>query len=171
MALFCHSSLSVSHLRVSVPEEVEALWIRITPPRNPLDTASIIYCVVYHPLRTPTLQLLTNHIIHTGATLKVRFPVVKLVICGDFNRLDVSNIKHKLNLSQVVDFPTHNQQPLTLSSLTWPSSTRLHCSTHFTIMWPPAPTISVSKSAVTVIYRPMPDSAIREFGQWLVQHP
>ena len=163
--------LKLSHFRVNIPEVVEALWVRVTPPRYPLDTASIIYCVVYHPPRSPTAQLLTNHIIDTADVLRVRFPAAKLVICRDFNRLEVSDILHQLHLIQVVDFPTYNQTTfdLIITDLAQQYSparalTPLGHSAHLTILWTPAPITSVSKSAVTRIYRPTPDSTMREFG-------
>ncbi|XP_063887196.1 uncharacterized protein LOC135114899 isoform X1 [Scylla paramamosain] len=44
-------------------------------------------------------------------------------------------------------------------------------STHLSILWSPTPTTSTPRSAVTRTHRPMPDSAMREFGQWVTQHP
>ncbi|KAK4323709.1 hypothetical protein Pmani_005611 [Petrolisthes manimaculis] len=111
-------------------------------------------------------------------TLRVRYPAAKLVICGDFNRLDVSDIQHQLNLTQVVDFPTHGQATLDLiltdldhqysAPRPLPPVVR---SNHASILWSPAPTTSVPRETVTQSYRPTPDSSIREFGQWLVHHP
>ncbi len=49
VAVFCRSALSPSHLPVDIPAGVEALWVRVTPPSHPSNTASIIVCVVYHP--------------------------------------------------------------------------------------------------------------------------
>ena len=105
VALFCRSTLSPSHLPVNVPAGVEALWVRVTPPCHPSGTASIILCLVYHPPRAAIARLLTEHIIETADAQRVRFPAAKLVICGDFNQLDVSDIQHQLHLTQVVDFP------------------------------------------------------------------
>ena len=51
VALFCRSALSPSPLNVDVPDRVEALWMRVTPPYHSCNTASIIVCVVYHPPR------------------------------------------------------------------------------------------------------------------------
>ena len=177
VALFCRSSLSPSHLHVTIPNGVEALWVRVTPPRHPSDAASIILCVAYHPPRAATAQLLAEHIIETADALKVRYPAAKLVVCGDFNKLDVSNILHQLNLTQVVEFPTHQQATL---DLIMTDLTQLYSppkpmapmgrSTHLSIMWTPAPTTSLPRSAVTRTHRPMTDSAMREFGQWVTQH-
>ena len=151
--------------------------MRVTPPCHPRHTASIIFCVVYHPPRAPTAQLLINHIIDTADALRVRYPAAKLVICGDFNRLNIDDILSQLHLTQVVGFPTHGQATLDLiitdlsqqylSPQPLPPMGR---SNHLSVLWNPAPTLSTPKATVTKTHRPMPDSAMREFGQWVVQH-
>ena len=88
--------------------------MRVTPPFHPRNIASIMYCVVYYLPRTATAQLLINHVIDTPDVLRVRFPAAELVICGDLNRLDVSDILHQLYLTQIVDFPPHDQTTLDL---------------------------------------------------------
>ncbi|MPC77816.1 hypothetical protein E2C01_072284 [Portunus trituberculatus] len=114
VAAYCRSTLSPSHLPVDVPPGVEALWVRVNPSSHPRDAAFIIFCVAYHPLRAPTAHLLAEQIINTADTLRMKYPAAKLVICGDFNGLDVSEILHQLHLTQVVDFPTVQQAKLDL---------------------------------------------------------
>ncbi len=114
MAVFCRSALSPSHLPVDIPAGVEALWVRVTPPSHPSTTASIIVCVVYHPPRATTAQLLTAHIIDTADALRVRYPAAKLVICGDFNRLEMKDILRQLHVTHVVDFPPTSKPSSTL---------------------------------------------------------
>ena len=178
VALYCRSSLCPSLLSVDVPDGVEALWVRVTSPSHPRNTASIIVCVVYHPPRASTAQVLADHLITTADRLRVRFPAAKLVICGDFNRLDTSDIQHQLRLTQVVGFPSHEQATLDLilSDLSHQYQPPLPLppigrSNHLSIIWRPAPTTSVPKSSVTRTHRPMPDSAVRDFGQWVTHHP
>ncbi|XP_076059357.1 uncharacterized protein LOC143035968, partial [Oratosquilla oratoria] len=113
VALFYRADLNPSHLRVDIPEGVEALWVRLNSHLHPRHTTSIITCVVYHPPRAHTAALLTDHIIETDS-LRLKYPAAKLVICGDFNRLDTSEILHQLSLIQVVNFPTHKQTTLDL---------------------------------------------------------
>lgn len=140
--------------------------MRVTPPSHPRNTASIIVCVVYHPPRAATAQMLLDHLINTADALRVTYPAAKLVICGDFNRLDTSDLQHQLTLTQVVDFPTHDQATLDLilsdlSQQYQPPQPLppIGRSTHSTVVWRPAPTTSVPTPAVTRSYRPMPDSA------------
>ncbi|XP_076066347.1 uncharacterized protein LOC143039896 [Oratosquilla oratoria] len=108
VALFCRADLNPSHLRV------EALWVSLNPRLHPRHNASIIMCVVYYPPRAHTASLLTDHIIETADSLRLKYPAAKLVICGVFNRLDTSEILHQLSLTQVVNFPTHKQTTLDL---------------------------------------------------------
>ena len=114
VALFCRSALCSSLLSVDVSDGVEALWVEVNPPSHSRNTASIIVCVVYHLPREATAQLLTEHLISTADALRVRYQAAKLVICGGFNRLDISDIQHQLHFTQVVGFPTHDRQPSTL---------------------------------------------------------
>ena len=149
------------------------------PPSHPRNTASIIVCVVYHPPHAATAQLLTEQLISTADPLRVRYQAAKLVvICGDFNRLDISDIQHQLHLTQVVGIPTHDQTILDLilsgeSQQYQPPQPLppIGRSNHLNVLWRPKPTISIPVSAVTRSYRPIPDSALREFGQWLTHHP
>ncbi|XP_063880642.1 uncharacterized protein LOC135111371 isoform X2 [Scylla paramamosain] len=122
------------------------------------------------PPRAATAQLLTAHTINTADALRVRYPAAKLVICQDFDRLDINDILHQLHLTQVVDFPTHQQAilDLILTDLGQQYSPPkllppMGRSTHLSILWTP--------TATTSTRRPIPDSAMREFGQWVTQHP
>ncbi|XP_076064938.1 uncharacterized protein LOC143038979 [Oratosquilla oratoria] len=178
VALFCRADLNPSHLRVDIPEGVEVLWVRINPRLHPRHTASIIMCVVYHPPRVHTAALLSDHIIETADSLRLKYPAAKLVICGDFNRLDTSEILHQLSLTQVVNFPTHKQTTLDLIMTDMAQQYSpprplppIGRSTHITIQWSPAPSNAIRRTKVTRHHRPMPDSAMREFGRWIVEYP
>lgn len=107
VSLFGLSLFAPSHLKINPLHDVETLCFTLIPPCHPRHIASIFICVVCHPPRAPTAQSLIDHIIDTAVSLRVRFPASKLIICGDFNRLDVSDILNRLNLTHVADFPTH----------------------------------------------------------------
>ncbi len=178
VVIFCRKELNPSHLVVDVPEGIEALWVRANPPSHPRETASIIYCVVYHPPRSPTGPTLVEHLINTCDVMRGRYPATKLVLCGDLNELDTSEIQGQLNLSQVVDFPTHEGHTLDLiitdlnelylPPLPLPPVGR---SKHLSLIWRPAPTNKLQRVTTTRLYRPITDSAVRQFGQWVVRYP
>jgi len=126
---------------------------------------------------SPGSHSLTD-ITDTADALRVRFPAAKLVICGDFNCIDISDLLHQLHLTQIVDFPTHGQTTLDLiitdlsQQYTPPQPLPpMGRSSHLSVLWAPILTTSLPKTTITKTHRPLPDSAIRRFGQWIVQHP
>ncbi|KAK4324232.1 hypothetical protein Pmani_005072 [Petrolisthes manimaculis] len=62
VVVYCRSDLLPSHLNVNVPEGLEVLWVRVTPTSHPRQLASLIVCVVYHPPRSPTADVLVTHL-------------------------------------------------------------------------------------------------------------
>ncbi|KAK3882610.1 hypothetical protein Pcinc_013022 [Petrolisthes cinctipes] len=178
LALFARDKYHPLHLIVDIPEGIEVLWVKLTPPSHPRLTASIIYCLIYHPPRAPSQAVLMEHIINTCDILKIRYPSAKFVICGDFNEINTEELENALSLSQVVDFPTHNQSVLDeivtdLSNQYLPPQPLppVGKSTHLSILWTPIPTTTHHQPPIIRKYRPTPDSLIRGFGQWLVQYP
>ncbi len=180
VALYCRKHLAASPLEVSVPEGLEALWLRLTPPTHPHHTASIIYCLVYHPPRSATGPALINHIIESSDELKLKFPSSKIVICGDLNQLNINEILEQLHLTQVVGFPTNINSNNTLDLILTDLGDQylppkplppMGKSNHLCVYWSATPTIPHQHSSIIRTHRPTPDSAIREFGQWLVNYP
>ena len=178
VALYCHEALNPHKLDVQVPDDLEVLWVRVTPPRHPRQAASVIYCVVYHPPRSPLKETLLEHLINTSDLLKTRFPCAKIVLCGDFNEIKDEELQNPLHLLQVVDFPTHLDKTLDkiftdmgeqfLPPRPLPPLGR---SPHLSVLWEPTPTTSLPQQEASRSHRPLTDSAIRSFGQWITQHP
>ena len=178
VALYCHKDLNPHQLDVQTPEGIETVWVRIQPARHPRQVASIIYCVVYHPPRSNNKDLLIQHLIDTADFMRTKFPRAKLVLCGDFNEINCCDIQDPLQLTQVVNFPTHGNNTLDkiftdvadqyLTPRPLPPFGR---STHLSVLWSPSPTYSHPRGATCKTYRPLTDSAIRHFGQWITQHP
>ena len=178
LVMFSRGYLNPCRLSVEVPGEVEALWVKITPPRHPRHTASVVLCLAYHPPRSPTGPLLVDHIISTADTLRTRLPSSRLVVCGDFNELDVGDILDHLSLRQVVDFPTHGRNTLDLvmtdmADLYLPPQPLppMGRSPHLSVLWSPTLTTSLPPVCTVATYRPLTDSALRRFGQWVVAYP
>ncbi len=177
LVLFSRVKLNPSRLNVEVPEELEVMWVKVSPAVHPRGCSNIIFCLAYHPPRSPTGPLLVDHIITTADTLKSIMPASKLVVCGDYNQLDLVDVVEHLNLHQVVDFPTHGQNTLDLiltdmSDLYLPpqSLPPIGLSPHLSVLWTPACTTSLPPVSTTRTYRPLPDSCVREFGQWLTRY-
>lgn len=178
MALYARKQLRASQLSVAVPEGIEVQWVKVTPPSHPSHTASIIFSVVFHPPRAPTGPDLIKHIINTSDNLKLQFLSSRLLVCGDFYDLSTADIQNHIHLPQIVDFPTlgHNTLNLILTDLgdqyllPKPLPSMGH-STHVSIFGSPDPTTSHLQSPTIRSYRSTPDSAVREFGWWLVNYP
>lgn len=177
LVLYCRSHLHPTLLPVEPPDGVETLWVRLSPPAHPRHAASVLICLVYHPPRAASATSLVNHIIDNMDQLRTRYPSAKVVVCGDFNKLNTSDIEQQLHLTQVVEFATHgtNTLDLILTDLTHhylppqplPPMGR---STHLSVLWTPAPTFSSTAPPITKTYRPVTDSATRSFGQWITHH-
>lgn len=95
------------------------------------------------------------------------------------NELDTSDLQEQLHLRQIVDFPTNERN--TLDLILTDLSEQFYLppqplppvgrSTHLSVLWTPAPTTSHHQARAIRTYRPTPDSAIREFGQWITRYP
>ena len=179
VAVYCHNTLRPTQLSTDIPDGVEAVWVRASPSKAPRGAASIIYCVLYSPPRNPSQQQLLQHLIHTSDEMRTKYPSAKLVICGDFNDIDTKDLQQHLHLNQVVDFPTHGHKTLDLiltdlgdlylPPVPLPGFGR---SNHITALWSPAPSINQQAEKATVkTFRPITDSGVRGFGQWITHHP
>lgn len=113
VALFCRPKLCPAQLQVHAAEGTETLWVRVTPHHSSRQTASIIYCVVYHPQRG-TKNALLSHLIHTSDALRNQYPCAKLVLCGHVNELDTKGLQEHLHLSQLISVPTQGNDTLGL---------------------------------------------------------
>ncbi|MPC96971.1 hypothetical protein E2C01_092256 [Portunus trituberculatus] len=109
--------------------------------------------------------------------IRSRFPSAKAVVCGDIIQFNTNEIAEQLNLTQVVDFPTHctNTLDLILSDVTQhylppEPLPPIGLSNNNSILWSPALSTSRPTRAVAKTYRPVTDSAMRQFGQWVTQH-
>ena len=178
VAIFAHQNLNPSPLDIDVPEDVEALWVRVTPPHHPRHAASIICCVVYHPPRAPSKDALLHHLTHASDLLRVRYPSAKIIICGDFNEIDTFDLQNELHISQLVDFPTHENRTLDLiltdlgDHYNPPQPMApFGRSNHLSVLWRPKATVSLQQASTLRTYRPLKQSSIRQFGEWLVHYP
>ena len=85
---------------------------------------------------------------------------------------------NQLNLKQVVDFPTHEGHSLDLiisdlgeQYLPPQPLPPVGRSKHVSVLWSPAPTTTQACHTTTRTHRPITDSSLRAFGQWIVRYP
>ena len=96
---------------IPVPDDVEAMWINIRPPRLSWSIANIVAGTVYYPPRSPIAQTLLEHISSAVGSILAHQPDTGIAILGDFDRLDLDAILSN-SLVQLVDQPTCDEAKL-----------------------------------------------------------
>ena len=97
-------------------ENLECLWLWLRPTRLPRPLSGIAVCIVYHPPGLPVEnhRQLNEYLVLTIDSLRNQHPNCGLVLLGDFNDFDISNILSSHNLKQVVKIPTRGTAILDL---------------------------------------------------------
>ena len=175
---------------ITVPINVEAVWTLLTPKHRSTNTRikHIAVCSAYYSSTQTRKADFLDHISQSYHLLCSKYGSdLKFLIVGDLNRL---NIKPILSLSsdlqQVVKVPTrlnpdaildviitniHHlyQPPTTLAPLDNDENQTGKPADHLVVVMKPLSTDVPNqiKRYKTIKYRPFPDSAIREMGQWV----
>ena len=142
-------------------------------------------CAIYYTEKTPKSKFI-DHLSHSFHFLTSKYGEnLEWIVAGDFNKC---NIKPILNLSnkfkQIVKFPTRLNPDKTLDMVITSLShwymdptplTPLECdegkiglpSDHITVLWEPLNENFPQKEKRTIIHRPLRESSIIQFGQWI----
>ena len=94
----------------------ECLWLWLRPHRPPRHLTGLICCVLYNPPDTPVNEQkeLTAYLIDQIDRVRCTHPDCGVVLLGDFNSLDISDLLCHHNLTQIVDTPTREGNILDL---------------------------------------------------------
>ena len=175
---------------ITVPVNVEAVWSLLTPKNTTVHSKvkRIAVASVYYSSSQTRKSDFLDHISEAYHTLCAKYGSdLKFIITGDFNRM---NIKPILNLSpdlkQVVQVVTRTNPDATLDLIITNLTSLFHPPTtlppldndedvdgkpsdHLVVVMRPLSTTNPSQTVryKTIKYRPFPDSAIREMGQWV----
>ena len=85
------------------------LWVKLTPHcLLPHGYNCIIIGVVYHP---PTSK---DHLLNTLSRIECSIPNAGILLTGDFNRADISELTSQFHLTRMVKFPTRGERTLDL---------------------------------------------------------
>ena len=97
-------------------ENLECLWLWLRPTRLPRPLSGIAVCIVYLPRGLPVEnhRQFNEYLVLTIHSLRNQHPNCGLVLLGDFNDFDISNILSSHNLKQVVKVPTRGTAILDL---------------------------------------------------------
>ena len=173
-------------LEVHIPNHIEVIWVLAKPKAASAKFKKIILCSFYSPPRSRVRNILKDHIIGTLQRLVVKYPDCGILIGGDRNKMDISAlINNNLKLRQIVTKPTRKKEILDVLL------TNLFPFYNSPVIIPPVqpdipgqgvasdhsvplciphtdPCNPPAREYRTIISRPLPESKIRSFGQWLV---
>lgn len=85
----------------------EVLWIKTRPTRPPRGVGSIVIGTV-HPPNANNSAMLSN-LMDCLSSIESQHTNCGIILLGDFNGLNVSNLKSSFKLKQIVNFPTTDQ--------------------------------------------------------------
>ena len=179
------SRFSLEKLNISIPDNLEVVRGLLKTKDETAKFKSIIICSFYSPPKSRKDTKLTNHLISTLRMLHAQYPDAPMMLGADKNNMNIRPLLTcGLRLRQVVDLPTRNGVILDILLISIPQYYNAP-----TIVPPvpcdnPAdvkpsdhhipvcvPHTDRSQPAVrrfkTVTYRPLPDSSVRQFGQWI----
>ena len=177
---------TLDKIDVNIPRSVEVVYGLLRPKQPSAEVKEIIVVAFYSPPKSRMKTQLLDHIISTCQVLLTKYPRAAIVIGGDRNEMSISPLLTGLpRLKQLVTKSTCNGKILDVLL------TNLHEFYSVPEIVPPVPadnpnqgkpsdhSVPVAKphsntgtimmnEYKTVISRPMPDSSIRKFGQWIV---
>ena len=157
----------------------ECLWVWLRPNRLPRPLSGIVVCMVYHPPGLPAEdhRSLNEYVINTIDFLRNKYPDYGVVVLGDFNDFDISQLLSTHNLKQVVQLPTRGSaildlivtnlrnkymSPRILAPLGW--------SVHTIVQWLPSLGNVTHAKPTKRLVRRYPQSGIDVFGGWVTAH-
>ena len=175
----------VRKIDILIPHKLEIVWALAKPKHADALFKHIILCSFYSPPRSRLRSKLKDHIIGTLQTLTTKYREAAIFCGGDINRMDISSLLNtNLKLKQIVQSPTRKGAILDVC-LT-------NCYSYYgvPVIIPPVqpdipgqgvasdhsvplclphtdPHNPPSRKFRTIISRPLPDSKIRQFGQWI----
>ena len=180
ISLFVKHGIPASKLNIDVPEHIETIWISIRPKWLPRAISTIIVAGVYYPGSTsfyaPNQDDIILHITETVHLLSNKYVKPLFMIMGDFNNLKIDEIVDACNLKQVVKVPTRNDATLDLiltniNNEYYENPTSLPSiagSDHLCVLYKPLGRKIVQTKKRKITIRKFKESAIIEFGAWLV---
>ena len=178
----------------TVPIGIEAVWALIRPKikkniRKTKFNWIAICCYYYQEDNQASRTLMYDHMTESINLIKAKYKNSRLILIADSNQLDLGPILNiSEDLTQVVDVPTRLNPPATLDTIitdlseyykkpvTKPpincDSLRGRPSDHLIVLFQPLSDCPVPEPRryQTVEYRPVPESGLARYREWLVKH-
>ena len=104
VAIHMRSNLSSQKVSMLTSDTLSAVWTKMNRPGS---TPIIVGCIYHPPGLTKDRDITTiDYILSTMSILATKNKRAKFIVCGDFNRLDMSTIAETFHLAQLVQFST-----------------------------------------------------------------
>ena len=178
VAMYANNSFNPEHTDITVPNNLEVVWVKLRPRRLPREISCIFCATIYFPQPDNEMEAeLIDHLLSSMDQMLTRHPLAAFILLGDFNRLNVAALLNDSHFHQVVEGPTRGEN--TLDKIITNISTHyekpeitspIGNSDHNTILWYPVSRVKKENKIRHRLVRPMPDSAIRAFGTWISSH-
>ncbi|XP_071479390.1 uncharacterized protein [Diadema antillarum] len=178
VAVYARDLLRPQRLDVTVPPELEIVWVKLHPTRAPRSISFIVAAAIYHPPRSDMADIPIEHLHSTMDSIRTKHQNVGFAIMGDLNDLDISSLLLDNDFTQILHVTTRGSRTLDQIITNFQehyevpiSCSPLGASDHSVVTWSPKhqprPTPNVTRTKNS---RPMRDSDIREFGARLADH-
>ena len=176
---------SLEKINISIPDNLEIVWGLLKPKSEDAKFKKIILCSFYSPPKSRKNLKLTDHIVTSLQMLATKYPNCPIILGADKNDMNIRPILNcGLRLRQVVDLKTRGDKILDILIMNYPQLYNSPvivppvpcddptsgvpsdhsvpvCYPHTDIHNPPA------RNYRTIQYRPLPDSSIAKFGEWI----
>ena len=177
---------SIEKLDVHIPKNLEVVWGLLKPKNISAKYKRIVVCSFYSPPNKRRNSKMADYIVSTLQMLASRYPECGIILGADRNYMNIQPILNcGLRLRQVVDQNTrqgsildiiimnlfcHYNSPVIVPPIKPDDPTKGKPSDH----WVPVCTPHTDRyrpaqrNYRTVKYRPLPESSLRQFGEWIV---
>ena len=176
---------SVVKLDIIIPKSLDVVWGLVRPHECNKKFNTFIVCSFYSPPNRGKNRKMCEHLVPTLHMLQTKYPESGIIMGSDKNKMDIQPIINcGLKLKQVVDKPTRKGKILDVIIM------NLYQHYNSPVIVPPIgpddPTAGLpsdhevpvcvphtdrhsrpKRNYRTVTYRPLPDSSVRLFGQWV----
>ena len=180
----------VSNIELMLPEGVEACWALFSPLNITTQhrVKKIVVASIYVSPRSQFKEETVEHIIDSIHFLKSKFDnEVSFLISGDLNKLDIEPILDSHGALKLISVPTRKSAtlsniitdlcnvynpPTTLPPLQVDPGKKGADADHQVVIFAPKSNLNYLKprSKKTIVTRPLPQSAIDEFGKVITAH-
>ena len=179
VSIFVKDTIPATRLDVNVPNHLEIIYVSVTPKRLPRSVSTIFFCGVYFPGTTseyaPSQEDILLHLTETIQSFYTKYDSPLIMLLGDFNDLDITDLCEICLLKQVVNVYTRDTSILDLimtnidnqlyrEPVSLPS---IGNSDHLCVLYVPEEYIAPKDTKEKIMVRKFYKSAMIEFGSWI----